>query len=58
MALAALVAYQITYAVNGKRYVALVVGLGGFHAASYAPLVPELKSPTRRPCHLMAQYAI
>jgi alcohol dehydrogenase (cytochrome c) len=38
----------ITYAVNGKQYVALVVGQGGFHAASYAPLVPELKSPTDR----------
>jgi alcohol dehydrogenase (cytochrome c) len=38
----------ITYAVNGKQYVALVVGQGGFHAASYAPLVPEFKSPTDR----------
>jgi len=38
----------ITYAVNGKQYVAIVSGPGGFHLGSYAPLVPELKSPTER----------
>ena len=38
----------ITYAVDGKQYVAIVVGMGGFHAASFVPLVPELKAPTDR----------
>jgi alcohol dehydrogenase (cytochrome c) len=38
----------LTYALDGVQYVALVVGQGGFHAASYAALVPELKSPPRR----------
>ena len=38
----------MTYAVDGKQYVAIVTGQGGFHAASYAPLVPELKSPPDR----------
>jgi glucose dehydrogenase len=38
----------ISYAVNGKQYVALVVGRGGFHYASYAPLVPELAAPPDR----------
>ncbi|HEU4618924.1 MAG TPA: PQQ-binding-like beta-propeller repeat protein [Gammaproteobacteria bacterium] len=38
----------ISYAVDGKQYVAIVVGEGGFHARSFAPLVPELKSPPNR----------
>ena len=38
----------ITYAVEGKQYLALVVGEGGFHARSFAPLVPELRSPPNR----------
>lgn len=38
----------MTYAVDGKQYVAVVTGQGGFHAASYAPLVPELRSPPDR----------
>src|SRR5690606_40990609 len=38
----------ISYAVNGKQYVAIVVGEGGFHARSFAPLVPELTSPPNR----------
>ncbi|MBN1238297.1 MAG: PQQ-binding-like beta-propeller repeat protein [Gammaproteobacteria bacterium] len=38
----------ITYAVDGRQYVALVVGEGGFHARSFAPLVPELRSPPNR----------
>jgi alcohol dehydrogenase (cytochrome c) len=38
----------ITFAVNGKQYIALVVGEGGFHARSFAPLVPELRSPPNR----------
>lgn len=38
----------ISYAVGGKQYVAFVVGEGGFHARSFAPLVPELTSPPNR----------
>jgi alcohol dehydrogenase (cytochrome c) len=38
----------ISYSVDGKQYVAVVVGQGGFHAASYAVLVPELTSPPDR----------
>jgi alcohol dehydrogenase (cytochrome c) len=38
----------ISYSVDGKQYVAVVVGQGGFHAASYAVLVPELRSPPDR----------
>lgn len=38
----------IAFAVNGKQYIALVVGEGGFHARSFAPLVPELQSPANR----------
>ncbi len=38
----------VTFAVNGRQYVALVVGEGGFHARSFAPLVPELQSPANR----------
>jgi alcohol dehydrogenase (cytochrome c) len=38
----------IAYAVDGKQYVAIVVGEGGFHARSFAPLVPELTSPPNR----------
>jgi alcohol dehydrogenase (cytochrome c) len=38
----------ISYAVDGRQYVAIVVGEGGFHARSFAPLVPELRSPPNR----------
>jgi alcohol dehydrogenase (cytochrome c) len=38
----------LTYSLDGVQYVAIVVGQGGFHAASYAALVPELKSPPDR----------
>jgi alcohol dehydrogenase (cytochrome c) len=38
----------ISYAVDGKQFVAVVVGEGGFHARSFAPLVPELISPPNR----------
>jgi len=38
----------IAFAVHGKQYIALVVGEGGFHARSFAPLVPELQSPANR----------
>lgn len=36
------------FAVNGKQYIAFVAGRGGFQAGSYAPLVPEFKSPPDR----------
>jgi alcohol dehydrogenase (cytochrome c) len=35
----------ITYMVNGKQYVAVVVGNGGAHAITWPPLVPEIKNP-------------
>jgi alcohol dehydrogenase (cytochrome c) len=38
----------MTYSIDGTQYLAVVVGQGGFHAASYAALVPELKSPPDR----------
>jgi alcohol dehydrogenase (cytochrome c) len=38
----------ISFAVDGKQYFALVVGEGGFHAHSFAPLVPELRSSPNR----------
>lgn len=38
----------ISFAVDGVQYVALAVGEGGFHASSFAPLVPELRSPPNR----------
>jgi alcohol dehydrogenase (cytochrome c) len=38
----------ISFAVDGKQYIAIVVGEGGFHARSFAPLVPELRSPPNR----------
>ena len=41
-------ATPITYSVGGKQYLAIVTGQGGFHAASYAALVPELVSPPDR----------
>ena len=36
----------ITYSVNGKQYVAMVVGNGGAQAITWPPLVPEIKNPT------------
>jgi alcohol dehydrogenase (cytochrome c) len=41
-------ATPITYSVGGKQYLAIATGQGGFHAASYAALVPELVSPPDR----------
>ena len=38
----------ISYRVDGRQYVAVAVGQGGFHAASFVPLVPELTSPANR----------
>lgn len=38
----------IAYAVDGRQFIAVAVGQGGFHASSFAPLVPELRSPSNR----------
>ncbi|OFW34501.1 MAG: hypothetical protein A3G76_16925 [Acidobacteria bacterium RIFCSPLOWO2_12_FULL_65_11] len=38
----------ISYAVNGKQYVAVVVGNGGAQAATFPVLVPEIKNPPDR----------
>ena len=38
----------ISYSVDGRQYIAIAVGQGGFHAASYVPLVPEFTSPQNR----------
>jgi alcohol dehydrogenase (cytochrome c) len=35
----------ITYSVNGKQYIAVVVGNGGAHAATWPLLVPEIQNP-------------
>ncbi len=36
----------ITYSVNGKQYVAMVVGNGGAQTITWPPLVPEIKNPS------------
>lgn len=41
-------ASPIAFSVDGKQYIAIATGQGGFHAASYAVLVPELVSPPDR----------
>jgi alcohol dehydrogenase (cytochrome c) len=38
----------ITYTVNGKQYVAVVVGNGGAQAATWPPLLPDIKNPPDR----------
>jgi alcohol dehydrogenase (cytochrome c) len=38
----------ITYAINGRQYVAVVVGNGGAQAATFPALVPEIKNPPDR----------
>ena len=38
----------ITFSVGGKQYIAVTTGQGGFHASSYAVLVPEFVSPPDR----------
>jgi alcohol dehydrogenase (cytochrome c) len=38
----------IAWQVNGKEYVAMVVGNGGAQAATFPPLVPEIKNPPDR----------
>lgn len=37
--------FPITYAVNGKQYVAVSVGNGSSHARSLASLTPEIRNP-------------
>jgi alcohol dehydrogenase (cytochrome c) len=38
----------ISYVVNGKQYVAMVVGNGGAQAITFPPLVPEIRNPPDR----------
>jgi alcohol dehydrogenase (cytochrome c) len=38
----------ITYAVNGKQYVAVVAGSGGNHTRLFMRMVPEIKNPANR----------
>jgi alcohol dehydrogenase (cytochrome c) len=38
----------ITYSVNGKQYVAIEVGNGSAHAATWPGLVPEIQNPPNR----------
>ena len=38
----------ITYSVDGKQYVAVVVGFGGAQAATFPALVPEIRIPSAR----------
>jgi glucose dehydrogenase len=35
----------ITYAAGGRQYVAVVVGNGGGHAATWPVLAPEIQNP-------------
>jgi alcohol dehydrogenase (cytochrome c) len=41
-------AAPITYAVDGRQYLAMVVGHGSAHAATFPPLYPELAMPPTR----------
>ena len=38
----------ITFAVDGRQYLAVVVGSGGYQSTSYGRLVPEIRNPTDR----------
>ena len=38
----------ISYMASGRQYVAMVVGNGGAHAATWPPLVPEIRNPPDR----------
>jgi len=35
----------ITFAVNGRQYLAVVVGNGGSHPSTWPPLVPDIRNP-------------
>ena len=37
----------ISYSVNGRQYVAMVVGFGSSHSTGFLPLVPEIPTPAR-----------
>ena len=39
---------KVTFQVNGKQYVALTVGNGSAHAATWPGLVPEMQNPPNR----------
>jgi alcohol dehydrogenase (cytochrome c) len=38
----------ISYTVNGRQYMAMVVGNGGAQAATFPALVPEIRNPPER----------
>ncbi|MGD8341808.1 MAG: PQQ-binding-like beta-propeller repeat protein [Gammaproteobacteria bacterium] len=38
----------VSYSADGRQFIAVPVGQGGFHASSFVPLVPELTSPRNR----------
>ena len=38
----------ITYSANGRQYLALIVGSGGYQSQSYGVLVPEIQNPPDR----------
>ena len=38
----------ITYSANGRQYVAVMVGPGGYQSLSYSALVPEIQNPIDR----------
>lgn len=44
----------ITYSVDGKQYVAVVMGFGGAQAATFPALVPEIRIPSARSSALWA----
>jgi alcohol dehydrogenase (cytochrome c) len=41
-------AAPITYGVDGRQYVAIIVGSGGYQSGSYGVMVPEIKNPPDR----------
>ena len=38
----------ISYAANGRQYVAVIVGSGGYQSGSYNVMVPEIRNPPNR----------
>jgi alcohol dehydrogenase (cytochrome c) len=47
----------MTYAVNGKQYVAVTVGFGTLHSTGFIPLVPEIQLP-RSPSSAVYVFAL
>ncbi|MEO2196187.1 MAG: alcohol dehydrogenase, partial [bacterium] len=41
-------AAPITYGVDGRQYLAVIVGSGGYQSGSYGVMVPEIKNPPDR----------